>query len=204
MQSLIIGIGGPSAGGKTTLTNRIKENLNHDEVEIIKYDDYYKSQDHLELEERYKTNYDHPNAFDTSLLIEHLHKLKSGQGIQKPLYDYIKHTRKKETEKIEPKKVIILEGIFTLLDEELRDLLDIKLYAAEDSDICFIRRLIRDTKERGRTQESVIEQYTKTVKPMQEKFVSPTKKYADIIILRAAVNDIALDMIIDQIQKRLI
>ncbi len=204
MQSLIIGIGGPSAGGKTTLTNRIRENLNHDEVEIIKYDDYYKSQDHLELEERYKTNYDHPNAFDTSLLIEHLHKLKSGQGIQKPLYDYIKHTRKKETEKIEPKKVIILEGIFTLLDEELRDLLDIKLYAAEDSDICFIRRLIRDTKERGRTQESVIEQYTKTVKPMQEKFVSPTKKYADIIILRAAVNDIALDMIIDQIQKRLI
>ncbi len=203
MSALLIGIAGPSAGGKTTLTEKIEKGLDDNQVAMIKYDDYYKDQDHLPFEQRLKTNYDHPNAFDTDLLIKDLKDLKSGKKIQKPLYDYTNHTRKKEVEEIEPKKVIILEGIFTLLDEELRDLLDIKLYILEDSDICFIRRLQRDTKERGRTIESVINQYITTVKPMQEKFVEPTRKFADIIILRAGENEIAIKMLIDRIKKEL-
>ncbi len=203
MDTLIIGIAGPSAGGKTSLTNKINDNLDHSDVIIIKYDDYYKDQSDISFEQRLKTNYDHPSSFDTELLISDLKKLKDGQAIEKPLYDFKEHNRKEETEIVEPKKVIILEGLFTLLDEELRNLLDIKLYVLEDSDICFIRRLLRDTKERGRTIESVIEQYTKTVKPMQEKFVDPTKKYADLIVLRAKENDIAIKMIIDRIKKEL-
>ncbi len=203
MDTLIIGIAGPSAGGKTSLTNKINDNLDHSDVIIIKYDDYYKDQSDMSFEQRLETNYDHPSSFDTELLISDLKKLKEGKTIEKPLYDFKEHNRKKETEIVEPKKVIILEGLFTLLDEELRDLLDIKLYVLEDSDICFIRRLLRDTKERGRTIESVIEQYTKTVKPMQEKFVEPTKKYADLIVLRAKENDIAIKMIIDRIKKEL-
>ncbi len=203
METLIIGIAGPSAGGKTSLTNKINDNLDHSDVIIIKYDDYYKDQSDMTFEERLKTNYDHPSSFDTELLISDLKRLKEGKSIEKPLYDFKEHNRKKETEIVEPKKVIILEGLFTLLDEELRELLDIKLYVLEDSDICFIRRLLRDTKERGRTIESVIDQYTKTVKPMQEKFVDPTKKYADLIVLRAKENDIAIKMIIDRIKKEL-
>ena len=203
MSRLMIGIAGPSASGKTSLTEKIKNNLKSDEVEIIKYDDYYKNQDHLELKERFKTNYDHPNAFDNDLLLTHLKLLKNGHGIQKPIYDFKIHTRKKEVQEIKPKRVIILEGIFALLDEEIRELLNIKLYVSEDSDICFIRRLIRDTNERSRSQQNVIDQYIKTVKPMQEKFVMPTKKYADIIILRAAENEIALNMINDQIEKQI-
>lgn len=203
MNILLIGVAGPSAAGKTTFTEKVKETLQTEDVLVIKYDDYYKNQDDILLEERIKTNYDHPDAFDTKLLIEDLKKLKSGIGIDKPLYDYKNHTRKKETERIEPKKVIILEGIFTLLNERLREILDIKLYVGEDSDICFIRRLLRDTKERGRTPESIIEQYINTVKPMQERFVSPTKNYADLIILRANENQIALDMIVDKIKKEL-
>ncbi len=203
MDTLIIGIAGPSAGGKTSLTNKINDNLDHSDVIIIKYDDYYKDQSDMSFEQRLETNYDHPSSFDTELLISDLKKLKEGKTIEKPLYDFKEHNRKKETEIVEPKKVIILEGLFTLLDEELRDLLDIKLYVLEDSDICFIRRLLRDTKERGRTIDSVIEQYTKTVKPMQEKFVDPTKKYADLIVLRAKENDIAIKMIIDRIKKEL-
>ncbi len=203
MDTLIIGIAGPSAGGKTSLTNKINANLTTSDVIIIKYDDYYKDQSHMSFENRLKTNYDHPSSFDTELLINDLKSLKKGDSIEKPLYDFKEHNRKKETEIVKPKKVIILEGLFTLLDEELRDLLDIKLFVLEDSDICFIRRLLRDTKERGRTIESVIEQYTKTVKPMQEKFVEPTKKYADLIVLRAKENDIAIKMIIDRIKKEL-
>ncbi len=203
MDTLIIGIAGPSAGGKTSLTNKIDSYLEHSDVIIIKYDDYYKDQSNISFEQRLKTNYDHPSSFDTELLINDLKKLKEGKSIEKPLYDFKEHNRKKETEIVNPKKVIILEGLFTLLDEELRNLLDIKLYVLEDSDICFIRRLLRDTKERGRTIENVIDQYTKTVKPMQEKFVDPTKKYADLIVLRAKENDIAIKMIIDRIKKEL-
>lgn len=203
MSVLIIGIAGPSAGGKTSLTQKIEQSLEAKQVVMIKYDDYYKNQDHLEFEQRLQTNYDHPNAFDTELLIQDLTRLKQGETIDKPIYDFTKHTRKKEVEQIEAKKVIIVEGIFTLLDEKLRSLLDIKLYTSEDSDICFIRRLQRDTKERGRSIESVINQYISTVKPMQEKFVTPTQKFADIIILRAKENEIALKMIIDRIKKEL-
>ncbi len=203
MSALVIGIAGPSAGGKTSLTQKIENELDFDEVVMIRYDDYYKTQDNLIFEERLKTNYDHPNAFDTDLLIKDVKALKAGKTINKPLYDFKEHTRKKEVEEIKAKKVIIIEGIFTLLDEELRNLLDIKLYVSEDSDICFIRRLQRDTKERGRSIESVITQYMATVKPMQEKFVTPTQKFADIIILRARENQIAIKMLIDRIKKEL-
>lgn len=200
MKTYIIGIAGPSAGGKTSLTEEIQRRLNSDDFLIIKYDDYYKNQDHLEFEKRVQTNYDHPDAFDTHLLIEDLKKLKQGKQINKPVYDYNLHTRKKETELITSKSVIVLEGIFALLDEELRDLLDIKIYVNEDSDICFIRRLQRDTKERGRTQESIINQYLDTVKPMQEQFIDPTKKFADLIIPRAKENEIAIKILTDKIK----
>ncbi len=203
MDNLIIGIAGPSAGGKTTLTEKIQERLQNKSVVVLKYDDYYKSQDHLSFEQRLKTNYDHPDAFDTELLLKDLKSLKEGKSIKKPLYDYKNHTRKKEVETIEPQKVIILEGLFTLLDQRVRDLLNIKLFVYEDSDICFIRRLKRDTEQRGRTIQSVIDQYVQTVKPMQETFIIPTKKFADIIILRARDNEIAIKMIIDQIQKEI-
>lgn len=203
METLIIGIAGPSAGGKTSLTQEINQRLNHEDVIVINYDDYYKSQDHLSFEERLEINYDHPSSFDTDLLISDLKDLKKGKEIEKPLYDFKEHNRKKEREIVKPKKVIIVEGLFTLLDENLRDLLDIKLFVSEDSDICFIRRLLRDTKERGRTIDSVINQYTKTVKPMQEKFIEPSQKYADLIVLRAKENEIAIKMIIDRIEKEL-
>lgn len=201
MNTMIIGIAGPSAGGKTSVTNLICERIEVGHALVIRYDDYYKDQSHLTFEERVKTNYDHPNAFDTDLLIEHIKDLKGGKPIQKPIYDFTEHNRKKETEKVMPRDVIIIEGIFSLLDERLRELLDTKVYVYEDSDICFIRRLKRDTAERGRTLENVIDQYMQTVKPMQEQFIEPTKKYADVIILRGKTNSVAIEMIADNIAR---
>lgn len=201
MNAMVIGIAGPSAGGKTSVTELIKEEIGKNNVVVLKYDDYYKAQDHLTFEERVKVNYDHPNAFDTDLLIQDLVALREGQNIEKPTYDFKNHTRSKKTELILAKSVIIVEGIFTLLEEDLRRLLDVKVYVYEDNDICLIRRLKRDTGERGRSIDSVIEQYTTTVKPMQEQFIEPTRKFADVIILRGKKNDVAIKMISDNIKK---
>lgn len=201
MKTMVIGIAGPSAGGKTSVARAIQQGVKADQVLILKYDDYYKDQSDIPLEERILTNYDHPNAFDTELLIEDICKLKEGKQIEKPIYDYQYHTRKKETEIIKPHPVIVIEGLFTLLESELRDKLDLKIYVNEDSDICFIRRLKRDTIERGRTAESVIKQYIETVKPMQEKFIENTKKYADVIILRGKENQVGIKIIVNDIDK---
>lgn len=200
---LIIGIAGPSAGGKTTVTDKILEQFPENTITVIKYDDYYKDQSHMSMDERVKTNYDHPNAFDTDLLIADLMKLRQGMAIEKPVYDFVEHNRSEVTERIEPGNIIIVEGLFTLLESRIRELLDIKVYVTADSDECFIRRLKRDTVERGRTTESVIEQYLTTVKPMKEKFIDPTSKYADVIVLRGGQNLVAIQMVTHMINDHI-
>ncbi len=199
---LVIGIAGPSAGGKTTVTEKILEIFN-DEVIIIKYDDYYKDQSEMSFDERCNVNYDHPNAFDTELLIKHLSMLIKGNTIEKPTYDYTIHTRSSVVEKVEPRRIIILEGLFALLEERIRDLLDIKIFVETDPDVCFIRRLTRDTQDRGRTLESVIDQYLSTVKPMQEIFIDPTRKFADVVVLNGGKNPVVIEMIKNLIEGKL-
>ena len=170
-------------------------------IAIIEQDSYYKDQGHLSFEERIKTNYDHPLSFDTELLIEHLNMLLQNKGIHKPLYDFEMHTRKKETEFVAPRDIIILEGIMILDDPSLRSMLDIKIFVDTDADVRNIRRIVRDINERGRTLESVIEQYLTTVRPAHLQFVEPNKKYADIIIPEGGFNQVAIDIMIAKIQS---
>lgn len=195
MQKLIIGIAGPSAGGKTTVTRKICERFSDENITVISYDDYYREKKSFGESDRSKINYDHPNAFDTELLLKHLMQLKNNEPIKKPIYDFTVSDRSSEYELIEPTEIIIVEGLFTLLDKELLKLLDIKLYVETDSDECFIRRLVRDMNERERSLDSVINQYLSTVKPMYRQFIEPTRKYADIIIPRGGDNDVAIDLI---------
>lgn len=183
----IVGIAGGSASGKTTIVNNIKELFQND-IELISHDNYYLSNDDKTMEERVKLNYDHPSSFDTYKMIEDVKKLKEGEIIYRPVYDYTQHTRAKEVVEVHPKKVIILEGILILEDPRLRDLMDIKVFVDTDADERLMRRILRDTQERGRTVESVLNQYVTTVKPMHEQFVEPSKKYADIIIPRGGEN----------------
>ena len=196
---LIIGIAGPSAGGKTTVANDIVDNFDKDIVTIISFDDYYKDQSHMEMETRYKTNYDHPNAFDIDLLLEDIKLLRKGITISKPIYDFTKHNRSLEVEQVKPTKIIVIEGLFVLLDKRIVDMLDIKLYVETDSDECFIRRLLRDIEGRGRTMDQVVDQYLKTVKPMYLEFIKPTKINADIIIPRGGGNNVAIELIVHKI-----
>jgi uridine kinase len=201
-KSLVIGIAGGTASGKTSVSDAILDYFaKTNSVTIIKQDDYYKAQDHLDMAERIKTNYDHPMAFDNRLMIEQIKQLSNGEKIQKPTYDYTNHTRAKETEIIEPVEVIILEGLFVLENEEIRDLLDLKLYVDTDADIRFIRRLKRDTMERNRSMESVINQYLESVRPMHLQFVEPTKRFADVIIPEGGGNVVAIDLIITKISS---
>lgn len=199
---LVIGIAGGSGSGKTTLAKNI---LNHFEgrISILRHDDYYKCQDHIPMEERVKTNYDHPHAFDTDLLISHIDELKAGRAIESPTYDYSKHTRSGETRTVEAGKVVVLEGILILENTELRNRLDMKIYVDTDADERILRRILRDVKERGRSLDSVIGQYLSTVKPMHEAFVEPSKRYADIIVPIGGENRVACEMIIDRIEKHL-
>ncbi|MGM9535935.1 MAG: uridine kinase, partial [Intestinibacter sp.] len=185
----IVGIAGGSASGKTTIVNNIKELFQND-IELISHDNYYLANDDKTMEERMKLNYDHPSSFDTEKMIDDVKKLKEGQVIYRPVYDYTKHTRAKEVVAVYPKKVVILEGILILEDPRLRELMDIKVFVDTDADERLMRRILRDTKERGRTVESVLNQYVTTVKPMHEQFVEPSKKYADIIIPRGGENKI--------------
>lgn len=168
---------------------------------MISHDSYYKDNSHLPLEERAKLNYDHPDSIETSLLIEHLKELKKGNPINRPEYSFVEHQRKKETVEIVPKKVIIVDGILIFENKDLRDMMDIKIFVDTDADIRFIRRLIRDVNQRGRTLESVVNQYRTTVKPMHEQFVEPSKKYADIIVPEGGYNVVALNMIIEKIRS---
>lgn len=201
-QAIIIGIAGGSASGKTSIAQQLYDYFEgYHKVKIIKQDDYYKDQSHLNFEERVKTNYDHPLAFDTDLLVLDLQKLKKKEPIHKPTYDYTRHTRSDVTETIEGRDVIILEGIFVLAEEAIRDLCDILVYVDTDSDIRFIRRLRRDMEERGRSLDSICNQYMKTVRPMHEQFIEPSKKYAHIIIPEGGKNAVAVDLLITKIKS---
>ncbi|GEN35469.1 uridine kinase [Aneurinibacillus danicus] len=196
---IIIGVAGGTGSGKTTVAREIYRQFEDMSVVMIEQDAYYKDQSDLTFEERIKTNYDHPLAFDNDLLIEHLERLRRRESIEKPTYDYKLHTRAEETVRIDPKDVIILEGILILEDERLRDLMDIKVFVDTDADVRIIRRMLRDIAERGRTMESVVEQYLTVVRPMHMQFIEPTKRYADIIVPEGGQNRVAIDLLTTKI-----
>lgn len=202
MDVMVIGIAGGTGSGKTTLTNRLKEHFG-DDVSVIYHDNYYKRHDEMPYEERCLLNYDHPEAFDTDLMIEHLRALKAGKVIHCPVYDYTIHNRSDETTEVRPAKVIIVEGILIFQSCELRSLMDIKIFVDTDADVRILRRIMRDVKKRGRSLDSVVEQYLTTVKPMHEQFVEPSKRAADIIVLEGGRNLVALDMIIQRVTSHI-
>ncbi len=206
-QCVIIGIAGASASGKSLIAKTIYEelcrDLGTDQIGVIAEDAYYKDQTHLSMEGRVQTNYDHPKALDHELLAQHLSALKQGQAVDIPKYDYSVHNRMDECVPMTPKKVIILEGILLLTDPQLRDLMDASVFMDTPLDICFMRRLSRDVAERGRTMESVMQQYTDTVRPMFLQFIEPSKQYADIIVPRGGKNRIATDILKTRIQHLL-
>ncbi len=199
---LVIGIAGGSGSGKTTLARNISEYF-ADRISILRHDDYYKSQDSIPMAERVKTNYDHPHAFDTELLLSHLDALRRGEDVDSPIYDYSIHTRSKDTRHVKACPVILLEGILILENEAVRERLDMKIFVDTDADVRIVRRILRDVKKRGRTLESVTKQYLTTVKPMHEAFVEPSKRYADIIIPEGGKNPVACGTIIDRIERHL-
>ena len=197
---VVIGVTGGSGSGKTSVTNAIYESLKDLSILVLQQDYYYKDQHNVPYEQRLKTNYDHPLAFDNDLLIKHIEKLLRYEAIEKPVYDYSIHTRSDKVIPVAPKEVIILEGILVLEDERLRNLMDIKLYVDTDADLRIIRRLERDFRERGRTFDSVIDQYLNVVRPMHNQFIEPTKRYADIIIPEGGQNHVAIDLMVTKIQ----
>lgn len=200
MKPLVIGIAGGSGSGKTSVTRKVMDVFHEHSVVVIEQDYYYKDQSHLSFEQRLQTNYDHPLAFDNDLLIEHIEKLVARQPIEKPVYDYERHTRSTEVIHVSPMDVIIVEGILVLEDERLRKLMDMKLFVDTDADLRILRRIVRDTEERGRTLQSVIDQYLSVVRPMHNQFIEPTKRYADIIIPEGGENDVAIDLIVTKIK----
>lgn len=202
MDTILIGVAGGTGSGKTTLTHHLKDHFGED-VTVIGHDSYYKLQEGKTYEERAKQNYDHPSAFDTDLLIEHLKALKRGESIQCPVYSYKDHNRTNQTVTIHPAKVILVEGILIFQSPVLRDMFDIKIFVETDADERILRRALRDVQDRGRSLESVVNQYLTTVKPMHEQFVEPSRKYADIIVLEGGHNLVALEMIMQRIQNHI-
>ncbi len=200
---ILVGIAGGTGSGKTTVVRKILTAFNK-EVICLDMDSYYKDLKHLTHEERRKFNFDHPNAFDTALFIEHLQSLSDGESVEKPVYSFSDSVRTGKTVTVSPAPIIIVEGILVLADAAVRDLLNAKIYVDADDDIRFIRRLQRDVAERARSLESVINQYTRTVRPMHHSFVEPSKRYADVIITRGGENDIAISMVVSDIKARLI
>ena len=193
---VVIGIAGGTCSGKSSIAGILIDEFRYtNSINIIREDDYYKDQSHLPMEERAKTNYDHPLAFDFDLMIDHLNKLIAGETIEKPTYDYTVHNRSNVTEIVHPSDVLIIEGLFALYTREIRDLEDIKIFVDTPADIRFIRRLKRDVKERARTIESITDQYLTTVKPMHDQFLEPTKQFADIIIPQGKSNTVAIDLL---------
>lgn len=200
-ESIIIGIAGGSGSGKSTFTNRIKARFG-DKVVVIYHDNYYRRQDGIPFEKRVKVNYDHPNSLETDLLVEHLKQLKAGKAIECPVYDYSQHNRSDKVLTIEPRPVILVEGILLLADPRIRDLLDIKVYVEADADERILRRISRDVEERGRDLNGIIEQYLTTVKPMHYLYVEPTRAKADIVI-NSGKNDVAFDLFVSKIEQLL-
>ena len=203
-RAVVVGITGGTGSGKSTVAKEIFRSLPEKNILIIQQDAYYKKQSHLTMEKRIKTNYDHPLAFDTDLLIDHLNRLISFDPIEKPIYDFSIHDRKEETVRVEPREIIILEGIMLLEDSRLRDLLDIKIFVDTDPDVRILRRIKRDIRDRGRTLESVAKQYLSTVKPAHNQFVEPSKKYADIIIPEGGYNKVAIDIMAAKVRSLVI
>lgn len=199
---MVIGIAGGSGSGKTTLTNQIAAQF-LEQVTVIKHDNYYKAHDDMDYDERSRLNYDHPNAFDTELMIEHLKALKQGKSVECPIYDYTIHNRSKDTITIAPNKVIIVEGILIFENKDLCDLMDIRIFVDTDADLRIIRRIQRDVMERARSLESVINQYLETVKPMHEQYVEPSKKNANVIVPEGGYNQAAMEMIRNHIKNHL-
>lgn len=200
MEIMTIGIAGGTGSGKTTLTRRLQQRFGKD-VGVLYHDNYYKAHDGMTYEERARLNYDHPDAFDTPLLIEHLSALKRGEPVACPVYDYTVHNRSDKVVRVYPTKVVIVEGILIFADPVLRNLMDIKIFVDTDADVRILRRIMRDVQERGRSLESVVTQYLTTVKPMHEQFVEPSKRSADIIVLDGGHNLVALDMIIQRVDS---
>ena len=200
MSTMVIGIAGGTGSGKTTLTRRIQQVFGED-VSVVYHDNYYKAHPNMTYEERSALNYDHPDAFDTDLLVEDLKALCAGQTIQCPVYDYAIHNRSQETVTVRPTKVVIVEGILIFHDPALRELMDIKIFVDTDADVRILRRILRDVKERGRSLDSVIDQYLTTVKPMHQQFVQPSRQYADLVVLDGGHNLVALDMIVQRVRS---
>jgi uridine kinase len=198
---VVIGVAGGTGSGKSTLVKRLQEAFKNDDVATICHDFYYKAHPELSYEERTKLNYDHPAAFDTDMLVEHIRQLKEGKNVECPVYSFVEHNRTTETLPVAPSKVIIIDGILIFENEELRDMMDIKVYVDTDADLRLARRILRDVRERGRSMESVISQYTNTVKPMHEQFVEPSKRYADVIIPEGGFNSVAVSMLIQSIRS---
>lgn len=201
MEVTVIGVAGGTGSGKSTLVKRLQEAFRDDDVATLCHDYYYKGHPELSYEERTKLNYDHPQAFDTDMMVEHIRALKNNVPIERPVYSFVEHNRTDETVPVKPSKVIIIDGILIFENKELRDLMDIKVYVDTDADIRLARRILRDVRDRGRSMESVITQYTTTVKPMHEEFVEPSKRYADVIIPEGGFNSVAVAMLIQNIRS---
>ena len=201
MKVTVIGVAGGTGSGKSTLVKRLQEACADDQVVTLCHDFYYKAHPELSYEERTKLNYDHPQSFDTDMLVDHIRALKQNEAIERPVYSFVDHNRTDEKVAVKPSKVLIVDGILIFEHKELRDLMDIKVFVDTDADIRLARRILRDVRERGRSMESVITQYTTTVKPMHEEFVEPSKKYADVIIPEGGFNSVAVAMLIENIRS---
>jgi len=204
MSPIIIGVAGGTASGKTTVSDAILERVGRQRIAYIQHDSYYRDLSHLPLEERRKLNFDHPDALETELLVAHLRQLQAGAPIEVPTYDFATYQRRANTRRVEPRRVILVEGILIFVDRELREMMDVKLYVDTDADLRFIRRLQRDIQERERTTETVIHQYLTTVRPMHLEFVEPSKRYADVIIPAGGFNEAAVQMIVARIEGMLV
>ncbi|MBQ5692430.1 MAG: uridine kinase [Alistipes sp.] len=201
MEVTVIGVAGGTGSGKSTLVKRLQEAFRAEDVATLCHDFYYKAHPELTYEERTQLNYDHPQAFDTDMLVEHIRALKSNVPINHPVYSFVEHNRTDQTVLVKPSKVIIIDGILIFENKELRDLMDIKVFVDTDADLRLARRILRDVRDRGRSMESVISQYTTTVKPMHEEFVEPSKRYADVIIPEGGFNSVAVQMLIQNIRS---
>lgn len=200
LEPIIIGIGGGTGSGKTTVAKEVRKHFPEESVVMLHHDSYYLDRSHLSVRERERINYDHPDSFDNDLLISHMTELRAGRTVEKPIYDFETHTRLSESITVRPARIVLLEGILVLAEVRLRELMDIKLYVDTDADERFIRRLKRDMVERGRTTDQVIEQYLSTVRPMHLQFVEPSKRYADVIIPEGGLNLVAVDLIVTKVR----